>query len=103
MVQVFFKCKTYSIKESSWEDFFEFISIIRHIIVHNGMIVSSEERNIVNSKFKKLFDLYFQFFKDENGLDVLRVNETTGVINIISMCNEFALNTAKYIFEMKNF
>jgi hypothetical protein len=103
LVSGFFKCKTFSVKESSWEDFFEFISIIRHIIVHNGMIVSAEESSGINSRFKKMFSLYFQLVKSGNGHMVLRVNENTGVNNMISMCNEFALNTAKYIFGFDTF
>ena len=96
----FFQLKTYSIPKSTWEDFFEFISIIRHIIVHNGMIVSTEERSNINSKFKEMFTLYFQLKKNVDGFMTLQINEKTGVVNIISMCNDFALNTAKFIFEL---
>ena len=102
-VSNFLKCKTYSGEESSWEDFFEFISIIRHIVVHNGMVVSLDERNNINSRFTEMFNQYFQLIESENGHMTLCVNEKVGIGNIISMCSDFALNTVKCIFDFDTF
>ena len=102
-VSNFLKCKTRPEENFSWEGFFEFISIIRHIVVHNGMVVSPDERNNINSKFQEMFIRYFQLVESENGHMILRINEKVGIGNVISMCSDFALNMAKCIFELDTF
>ena len=67
------------------------------------MIVSADERNSINSKFKKMFDLYFEIQNSETESNILRINQNSGVVNIISICNDFALNAAKCVFELENF
>ena len=76
--------------KTTWEQFFEFISILRNIIVHNAMILTKDTQNIVKTLSKDIFERYFGL-SDCNVLTPQRGNFNS----FIGLINDFALNTIK--------
>jgi len=86
---------------TSWETFFEFLSLIRHIIVHDSMVVSHNNYNLLNSQFGELMKQYFHIEKPQREENQLLFNEEkNGMQNLLSKCNDFAFNTIRFAFEL---
>jgi hypothetical protein len=85
-------------RHTSWEKFFVMISMVRHIISHHALIVTSDAHNGLRSTAKDVFEEYFNLVADKNGRDVLHIKEGDGFLNLISLVNDFTLNGAKFIF-----
>ncbi|MBK7938026.1 MAG: hypothetical protein IPJ82_13450 [Lewinellaceae bacterium] len=43
----------------NWQQFFEFISILRNVVTHNGMMMSKDVINQINSNAESLYGKYF--------------------------------------------
>jgi hypothetical protein len=86
----------------TWEGFFNFMSIIRHIIVHDAMEVSSDNFNMLNSEFPLLVDRYLQIKNTESKSRRLTMDDSKqGLENLISLCNDFAYNLVKFVVNVE--
>jgi hypothetical protein len=56
---------------SNWEEFFEFISILRNVIAHHDMIITKNIHNELKKNCKLLFERHFKLVKDENDQNIL--------------------------------
>jgi len=82
---------------TDWENFFELISILRNVVVHNGMILTRDAENEIKSKANVIFQRHFEL-KGKLGMKILCPNESK-IEDFINIINDFALNTVKFIFE----
>lgn len=82
---------------TNWESFFEFISILRNIIAHQGTIINADTHNQIKSKSKDIFQVHFTLPKDENDYMNLCPKDEQ-FLGLISLCNDFAANCVKLIF-----
>lgn len=88
---------------TSREEFFEFLSVVRHILVHDEMLVSRNNQNLLKSRFKEFSDLYLQFEPvDRKALKMLFNEKKSGMINLFSQCNDIAYNTLKFAFDLES-
>lgn len=86
---------------TTWGNFFELFSMLRHIIVHDGMIINKDVENAIKSKAKDIFQKHFTLESDEFGYNNLKPIENQ-IINFILLVNDFAMNTAKFLFEKED-
>ncbi|MGG9964755.1 hypothetical protein [Ferruginibacter sp. SUN106] len=83
--------------DTNWIQFFEFISILRHIIVHQGGIIDKDAFNLIKSVSKKTFEDFFNLQEDKNGYNVLEPKDGDYFLNFVNLINDFSLNTAKFV------
>jgi len=87
---------------TKWEDFFELISILRNVIAHQGMAVTLDNINEINSKAKDVFQKHFNLSEDLDGyLQILPDKER--FVGFIDLINKFTLNTIKFIADKPDF
>ncbi len=86
---------------TTWSDFFNFISILRNVIVHHGMIIQNETQNEIKSKAKDVFERYFNLVYASNRSLILTPKEQE-FNNLIAYVNSLALNLFKFIFNKKD-
>lgn len=85
--------------KTTWTEFFEFISILRNVIAHQGSIVNNDTLNTIKSTAKDIFERYFETFEDEDGFVILNVKKGAAYSNFIGLLNDFSLNAAKFILD----
>jgi len=81
------------------ENLFEFISILRHIIAHNAMVITPESLKIIEDKALPVYERYFtndQIIDKASKLIFLNpIQERFS--NFLNLVNDFALNTVKFV------
>lgn len=88
--------------KTTWSNFFELLSIIRHIVVHDGMTVNKDVENNIKALGTDIFAFHFGLVKDEfeyNNLYTYKEHYAS----LISTINGFALNTIKFLFDEDDF
>jgi hypothetical protein len=82
---------------TTWEDFFYLISVLRHCIVHQAMLIHLDTVNGLNSRpCKGIFQRHFNLIDTGNDSFELRpVQETLN--NLLHLINEFAANALKFM------
>lgn len=87
---------------TTWEDYFELISILRNIIAHQGTIVSNDTHNKIKTKAKDIFERHFSIVMDLSNDKHLTPKEED-FNNFMSLMNDFSVNTVKFIWNEKDF
>lgn len=83
---------------TDWGNFFELISILRNVIAHQGTILSLDTQNQIKSKSNDIFLKHFALAKDDN--DNMKLYPILDqFLNLISLCNNFAVNMVKLIYK----
>ncbi len=85
----------------NWQQFFEFISILRNVVTHNGMMMSKDVINQINSNAESLYGKYFSDSILKEDLVLLSPIQDL-FLNVLNMTNEFALNMVKFIKNKPN-
>lgn len=83
---------------TNWEGFFEFVSILRNAIAHNGMILNQDTLNNIKSSAKDVYERYFSNEVMEEDAIFLNPNPKQ-FINVLTFMNDFAINMVKFIKE----
>jgi hypothetical protein len=88
--------------KSTWDDYFLLISILRHVVAHQAMLINKDTINKINSKScREVFSRHFDLFDLENGSFELKPIQ--GRFNIfINFATEFAVNSLKIISKQKD-
>ncbi len=89
-------------RTTSWENFFEFISILRHIISHNGMLISKRMNNDLKSIARDLYTSYFDEPLDRVDGYFLKPKSSDSYLNFLSLVNDFSANTVKFVANENN-
>lgn len=84
---------------SNWEEFFEFISILRNVIAHHDMIITKNIHNELKKNCKILFERHFRLIKDENDQNILFFEKKTMASHFLKLYSDFGINTVKFIYE----
>jgi len=84
--------------KTSWENFFELISILRNIIAHQGTIVNVDTHNEIKSRAKDVFQRHFIITEGIEGCQNLQPNNEQ-YSNFLNFFNDFSLNVVKFMFE----
>jgi len=83
---------------TTWENFFELISILRNVIAHQGTVVSDDTLNEIKSKAKDVFQRHFALSPNPLNFKNLRPIDDQ-FLNLIFLMNDFAVNTVKLMFD----
>ena len=87
--------------KTSWQDFFELVSILRNVIAHQGTIVGKNTHNEIKSRGRDIFHRHFVLSKGSNGyLNLVPIEESFS--NFIIILNDFAVNCVKLMFNEKD-
>jgi hypothetical protein len=86
---------------TSWENFFELISILRNIIAHHGTIISSDTHNSIKSKAKDLFERHFILKTEMAGYNHIKPIQEQ-FLNFLNFYNDFSVNVVKLIFNQND-
>jgi hypothetical protein len=81
---------------TTWENFFELISILRNVIAHNNMTVEPDTHNEIRSKAKDIFERHFRISSDPDSFFNIKANEEQ-FNNFINLINSLTLNLVKFI------
>lgn len=82
---------------TTWENFFEMVSVLRNIIAHQGTIISQDTLNGIKSKSRDIFETHFDISSDENGDKHINPKEIE-LTSLIKLMNDFGLNSVKLIY-----
>lgn len=97
LFEEFSRQETRLLSNTNWVQFFEFISILRHVIVHQGAIVDNDAFNLIKSVSKRTFEDFFDLQEDKNGYNILEPKNGDYFLNFVNLINDFSLNTAKFV------
>ncbi len=88
--------------KSTWDDYFLLISILRHVVAHQAMLINKDTINEINSKScREVFSRHFDLFDLEN--DSFELKPVQGRFNIfIDFATEFAVNSLKIISKQRD-
>lgn len=100
--KTFFENKMNINWQTNWEAFYEFLSTLRNIITHHGMLVSQNKRNEIKSIAGDIFIHYFDQPLDKESSQILKPRNEHLFVNFLSEINDFASNTVKFIAEEEN-
>lgn len=87
--------------KTKWAGFFNFVSILRNVVAHCGMILHLDVKNEIKSVAKDIFERYFETSVGDEGLPKLspRVEEFGNFINYL---NSFSVSVLKFAFDQDN-
>lgn len=83
--------------KTTWKDFFDMISVLRNIMVHQGTIITDDTLNEIKSTSKDIFERHFDILSDENGDKHINPKEND-LTSLIWLMNDFGLNSVKLIY-----
>ncbi len=91
--------------DTTWLNFFEFISMLRNLVAHNAMVVNPSNMTQIE---KIAGDVYYRYFSNEI---LLEGNEEQIILNpksdyfdtFLGFMNDFALNMVKCIKKQQDF
>lgn len=84
---------------TNWENFYEFFSILRNIITHDGMIVSKNTNNNLKSIAGDIFSHFFKPIRGNGDSEILQVKNEEYFLNFIILVNDLAGNSVKFVAE----
>lgn len=87
--------------ETNWANYFEFLSILRNIISHQGMTININVLNEIKSKSKDIFQRHFELVEDSYGFMSLHPKESV-FPGFLFLINDFTLNTIKHVASQPN-
>jgi hypothetical protein len=87
---------------TSWENFFELISILRNMVAHHGTIMAIDTLNSIKSKAKDVFEGHFELHEENTGYKHLKPKQEQ-FLNFLSFYNDFAVNIVKLLFDQHDF
>jgi hypothetical protein len=96
-VAAFFNLAVRTDLNSNWRNFFEQLSVLRNLITHQGAILNTNALNTIKSTGRDIFLRYFELVKDDAGHEILTPIGGTRFSDYILHCNDFALNTVKFL------
>jgi hypothetical protein len=82
---------------SNWENFYEFFSILRNIITHDGMIVSKNVNNNLKSIAGDIYSHFFELMTDKEDPEILQVKNEEYFLNFLILVNDLAGNCLKFV------
>ena len=82
---------------TKWEEFYEFFSILRNVITHHAMIITTDIRNNINSIAKDAFNHYFIQPLNKADINILKAKNEHDFLFFVSHVNDFATNTLKFV------
>jgi hypothetical protein len=87
---------------TTWEDFFYLISVFRHCVVHQAMIIHRDTINDLNSRqCKDIFHRHFNLVDAGNdSFEIRPIQES--LTNVLFLITEFAVNTLKFMSGQKD-
>lgn len=87
----------------TWQNFFYLISVLRHCIVHQAMVLHQDLINDINSKASKdFFERYFSLTDvGNNSFELQPIQDKFN--NFLDMIIEFAVNTLKFVSGQPDF
>lgn len=84
--------------KTNGKQFFEFISIMRNIILHNNSFASRNQINNMKSVAKDVFDRFIDMPPGSHEYIVLRIkNDQDLFSNLLILLNDFSINLVKYM------
>jgi hypothetical protein len=88
---------------TTWDSFFYLISVLRHVVVHQAMLINVDLLNEIKSKdCKDTFNNHFDLIDLENGsFEVQPVQSKFD--GFIGMTVQFAVNTLKFVAKQADF
>jgi hypothetical protein len=100
--ELFLKENVYDHK-SNWEQFYEFFSVLRNVITHQGMLISPNTRNNLNSTAGDLFNCFFEQPQNPKNTEILKAKDVESFLHFVRQVNDFALNSLKFIANQQDF
>lgn len=85
--------------DTTWANFFEFASIVRHINTHHGGLMTRDSLNELQSTSKEIFERSFSYTPDEDSLFILYPLDGDRFLFIPTLLKDFAVNSLKFIFD----
>lgn len=86
-----------------WQDYFYLMSVLRHVITHQGMILNKNLLNEIKSKScKDIFQNYFNTTEISKDIYELKPNQEN-FISFLDLSIQFAANSIKFIAKEPNF
>lgn len=82
---------------TTWLDYFELISILRHVVAHQSSTLNIDTQNEIKSRSKDIFERHFTLRNTLNGDKQFQVNENI-FRDFLNYTSEFAANSLKFIF-----
>lgn len=82
------------------ESFFIFLSIIRNVITHAGLAISTDTENNIKSVAKELYDHYCETVRLPNGENILYFKEGDYYMQVIHLLKTYVTNCIKFIFNL---
>lgn len=87
---------------TAWLDFFYLISVLRHTIVHNSMIITSDTLNAIKShNCYTTFQLYYDLNRISDKEFSMQPKQDR-FLNLTSLITEFSVNTLKIICDQSD-
>ena len=87
---------------TTWVNFFELLSILRNIVVHDSMLVTKNVENRIKGHAKDIFNRHFNIVKNISGNNVLQPKEDQ-YKSFVVIVNDFTLNTVKFLSNEQDF
>lgn len=99
----FLKRKMNTDNDTTYENFFKTISLLRHTIVHQEMIITNDVLNHLNQIGSEILNRYFfDLDRKKSHVDLKPMPMTTS-INLFLLIDEFAGNCLKFYLDENNF
>lgn len=80
---------------TSWENFSNLFSVLRHVVVHNGMRISIDVKNELLSSGGDAFKHYFVLNSDKP--QFLKAKDLHSFLRFAEQMNDFVANTVRLI------
>jgi len=85
--------------QTTWANFFEFASILRHVNTHHGGLLTRDSLNGLQSAAKDVFQRSFTCTQDDDSLYILHPLEGDQFNYLITLIKDLAANTVKFMFD----
>lgn len=95
-LKIFFSQKVRVDLNTDWQQFFELLSLLRNVVAHNSMLLTKDALNQIKSQAKDIYERHFSNDIVVDELILLNPHEAK-FSNLLSMVNDFTLNTVKLI------
>ncbi|MBX9782447.1 MAG: hypothetical protein K2X48_04050 [Chitinophagaceae bacterium] len=88
---------------TTWHEYFYLMSVLRHIVTHQAMVLNKNLLNEIKSKYcKDVFERYFKVNEIHKNMYELKPNQDN-FLSLLDFSMQFAANTLKFIAKEPNF
>lgn len=87
---------------TTWENYFELLSILRNVFAHQGTVITQDTLNAIKSKSRDIFERLFTIKNDISGDMHLHLNGN-GMSTLITLLNDFSANSVKFFYGHNDF